>query len=349
MASSETQLLQAFEAQLRDRLPSSWSLEFRAEPRTPRGRPDALVRLRAPNGEEAILVVEAKSSVEPRRVRDILLQLSQWPEAQPLVIAPFLTRRAREELVEGGAAYADSTGNLRLQLESPALFIETTGASSNPSPEDRPLRSLKGPSAGRVVRALCDFRPPYGVRELAERAGTSPASVSRVVDLVGREALLERGPRGEIVAVDWAGLVRRWTQDYSFTKSNRVETALEPRGLDELRRKLSNDPDGYAVTGSLPAAAMAPVAAPRLAAIYVENTARAAEMLDLRPTESGANVLLVEPFDSIVFERSWKRDGIVFSALSQVAADLLTSPGRGPAEATQLLNWMAENEDAWRA
>jgi hypothetical protein len=69
-----------------------------------------------------------------------------------------------------------------------------------------------------------------------------------------------------------------------------------------------------------------------LATIYVDNVAHAADALALRPTEAGANVLLVEPFDPVAFERTWTRDDNTYAVLSQVAADLLTSPGRAPAE-----------------
>ncbi len=348
---SETQLISTLENQLRRRLPSSWRLDIKREPKTPRGRPDALLRLRSPDGRETQLIVEAKASVEPRNVINMVTQLRRWPDAKPLVVAPFLSARTREELVDAGASYADSTGNMRLVLDEPALFIETAGAGSNPFPAQRafPIRTLKGPSAARVVRALCDFVPPYGIRQLAARVGASPASVSRVADLLDREALLTRGPRGAISAVDWPGVIRRWVQDYSFTESNRAETFLEPRGLDALQRKLAKSRETCAVTGSLPAAAVAPVASPRLAAVYVEDTTRAAERLGLRATEAGANVLLVEPFDPVVFDRAWNRDGVSYCALSQVAADLLSSPGRGPAEATELIRWMEANEDAWRS
>ena len=37
------------------------------------------------------------------------------------------------------------------------------------------------------------------------------------------------------------------------------------------------------------------------------------------------------------------------AALSQAAVDLLTGPGRGPAEADELIRWMREHEDAWRS
>ncbi len=80
----------------------------------------------------------------------------------------------------------------------------------------------------------------------------------------------------------------------------------------------------------------------------MDNPEGAAKNLGLRPVESGANVIVAEPFDPVAYERTWEQEGIPFAALSQIAADLLTSPGRGPAEADELLDWMAENEDAWR-
>jgi len=72
------------------------------------------------------------------------------------------------------------------------------------------------------------------------------------------------------------------------------------------------------------------------------------DALGLRPAESGANVLLVEPGDDYVFEGSEEKQGLLYAAPSQVAADLLTSPGRGPAEGEALLEWMKGNEEAWR-
>jgi len=346
---SGTDLVAAFEDALRLRLPESWTLATERESRMPPGRPAALVRLRSPEGVESLLVVVAKSLVEPRGVRAILDQLGRWSEGQPVVVAPFLSPRAREELVDAGAGYADATGNLRLALEKPALFLETTGAAANPWPEQRPLRSLKGPTAARVIRGLCDFRPPYGIREVAERTGASLASVSRVVELADHEALLSREARGPIAIVDWEKLIRRWANDYSFTESNQTATFLEPRGFQALMDKLGSSDWTYAVTGSLTASQVAPIAAPRLATVYVEDLRAAADALELREASTGANVLLVEPLDSVAFERTWEAGGITLAALSQVAADLLTSPGRGSAEADQLLKWMRGNEDAWRA
>jgi hypothetical protein len=91
------------------------------------------------------------------------------------------------------------------------------------------------------------------------------------------------------------------------------------------------------------------VAPARLAVLFVHYIEDAAERLALRPTEVGANIILAEPFDPVVYERYRELDGINYVAPSQNAADLLTSPGRGSNEAEELMEWMARNEGAWRS
>jgi len=289
-----------------------------------------------------------KKKLDPRDVPIAIAQLRRELNAPLLIACPYVGPRTQQRLVEEGVGYADATGNLRIALERPALFIQTKGAVTDPWPLDRPLKTLKGPAAGRAVRALCDFRPPFRIRELALRSKTALASLWRVVDLLDREALLQRKGRGYIESVDWAGIIRRWTQDYAFPASNSVRTCLEPRGLSVLLEKLRQLKEPYAITGSLAVPGETAVSSPRLGAVYVGDAAKAVAGLDLRSSDSGANVIVAEPFDRVVFERTTTRDGLVYAAPSQVAADLLTSPGRGPAEAEALMNWMERNQDAWR-
>lgn len=106
---------------------------------------------------------------------------------------------------------------------------------------------------------------------------------------------------------------------------------------------------GYCITGSLAASQRAEFMPPRLAAVFAEDPDALAQTLGLREADAGANLLLLRPYDPVVFERTWTQEGLVFSALSQVAADLLTSPGRGPSEGEELLRWMGEHVDGWRA
>ena len=84
------------------------------------------------------------------------------------------------------------------------------------------------------------------------------------------------------------------------------------------------------------------------AALLVDDPEIIAEAVGLRPADAGANVLLLVPDDDYPFEDAWADEGIRYAALPQVVADLLTGPGRGPAEGEALLDWMTENPEVWR-
>jgi hypothetical protein len=344
---SETALISQVMQDLRRQLPEGWNLRFQREPSGGARRPDAVLELRA-GKERARISVEAKLRLDPGQLRRLLSTALLKP-GRTLLVTGYLSRAAQSLLAERGVNYADATGNVRLALQSPPFFLRLEGASKEPWREPRPLRSLRGPVAGRVIRALCDLRPPFRVRELAQTLRTSAAMVSRVVDILDREGLVEREPRGPITAVDWEKLLRRWTEDYSFARSNRVRQAVALKGLPGFVDRLRKAKTTYAVTGSLAAQAIRSVAPPRLAMIYAMDMVQLSSELDLERTDTGANVLVAEPFDPVVFERTSRRDGVVYAALSQVAADLLTGPGRSPQEGEALIEWMKIHEPAWRS
>jgi hypothetical protein len=331
---------------LQERLPVGWESSVLKTTSVP---VDATLSIRWRGANAGTVRIEEKGRVEPKDVEYLAATLRPTPEQPVLIVAPFLSPRTQESLRSRGFAYADLTGNVRLILSEPGLFIETTGARENPAPSTRDRKSLKGAKAGRLVRALCDFRPPVGLRELAKRAGVDPGYASRVVDFLDREALVTRTTRGPIMNIDWQGLVKRWSQEYSPFRRQGATMYLAARGIPAVIDRLKQVNMRYAVTGSWTAAEVAPVAAPRLLQVYFDRPADAEKALDMRPVEVGANVAILTPFDDVVFERTSTKGSVTVAALSQVAADLLTSPGRGPNEGEALLQWMQENEDAWRA
>ena len=360
---SETLLLGEVAAELRRRLPPDWSLERLSQkpPVGPGGSGvDAALALTDPRGESATIIVEARGQpLEARAVSSLLYQSQRLLDSIEIassvgsrcfmVISPFLGPSAKERLADAGISYADATGNLRFVTTRPSVFIETEGAVRNPWRENVPLQSLQGRRSARVVRAFLDYRPPYGTRELAALSGNAPASISRVTELLERDAIIERaGPRGAIVSVDWKRLLRRWAVDYDFSSSNRMIPCLEPRGLPRLFDKLREAEFGYAVTGSFAGNRYAALAEPRLATVYVADLGDAMNRLGLRPADTGGNVLIGQPFDPVAFDRTEQDNGITYARVTQVAADLITGPGRGPAEAEGLIEWMEINEDTWR-
>lgn len=332
---------------LAERLPPGWRIKSGAGATL--GGPDAIVELSAPDGSAAKLAIEFKDRVEPRSVPFLLSRSQAEPARIRVLAAPFLTRGTRERLVEAGINYVDLTGNVRLLAERPGLFICTAGQDKNPLPERRGAASFKGAKAGRLVRALCDFMPPVGVRELANRARVDPGYVSRLLKFAEAEALITRAPRGPLLTVDWRRLLRRWVEDFAPFDRRRVRAFLAPRGLVAAEEQLGRSSLRYAITGASAAAKLALIAVPRLLTCYVDDADTASQIVGLRRAEAGANVLLVSPFDPVVYERGQERRGLQLASVSQVCADLLASPGRGPSEAEAFMGWMAEHEREWRS
>lgn len=332
MSASDNKLVTEAVRSAQARLPPGWRVDRVAACR---------LRFTSRSGRSGEIEVAPMRRIDPRAARQIT------PARPVLVAAPYLSRGVREVLEAQGASYADQTGNVRLVLEEPGLFITTSGAESNPWPEARRAR-LRGAKAGRVVCALARSRPPVGVRELAAAAGADPGYVSRLLAMLDQEAILDRTARGRVEHVDWRKLLERWAEESPLERRARSSAWLAPRGLTSLLDDLRATALPYLVTGSAAAARFAPVAPTRLISIYVEAPELAAKALGLRPTEAGANVLLLEPDDEAVLEDADAVDGLRYAPLPLVVADLLTGPGRSPAEADAVLDWMAAHEEAWR-
>jgi hypothetical protein len=341
---NEAKLIQDADRILKARLPRGWKCRIRALSNVRDRGADAVLDIVGPDGARGRFAVEIKNRLFPRAVADIKAQLTNYSENPGLVIAAFLTPSTRERLEAFDLNYLDLTGNVRLALPRPALYLETLGAAGDPTPAKEPGRSLRGPKAGRIVRALCDFAPPLTISDLAGKSKVDVSYASRLVEWLARESLLERRPRGAVEAVERPALIRRWASDYAVLTSNAATGYIEPRGLDNLIRSLRNLSvrGKYAVTGSLVANKLAPIAMSKLAMIYADNVDAVVKALKLQPTDAGTNVMLLSPFDDVVFERTWTADGLTLVAPSQAAVDLMTSPGRGPAEAEAVLEILAK-------
>jgi hypothetical protein len=343
---SETTTLRIIEDVLAEQLPSAWTVRLVRAPGRPSGRRrDVTLRVEPWDGVARDLAVVVKAVLTPLAAAQLVETLDD--PAVSVVVAPYLGERTRAVLADRGVSSIDTTGNVWLQVVDPPVFVSAHGADRDPWPDTQPLKTLRGRSAGRAVRALVDFRPPFGVRELAGRADLSPATLARVIELLEREALLTRDARGRVTEVDWAGCIRRWSEDHTFTKSNVVTELVAPRGLDDVIAKLKKAKWPYAVTGSIAAQPRSTIAPVRQAMIYTEHVDIAMRFLDVRETDLGANLLIAEPFEPVVFDRTDTIDGLTLVAPSQAACDLLTGTGRMPSEGEELLDWMRLNERTW--
>jgi hypothetical protein len=303
------------------------------------------LKITSPDGKSFILNIVSRKQIQPRDVKTMVSICRCLPCTSLLVIAPFLSTEARSCLQLEGINYLDLTGNADIRIISPAIWIQATGASKNPCRKARSSRSLKGLKAGRIVQILVDHRETSGVRELASKAGTDVGYVSRVLKFLDEQALIIRGEKGRLRQVDREALLRRWAEDAPIKSRGEIRKFIDPRGLDSLMRKLENVDFCYAVSGSFAVAQTGPIAPPRLAMIYVKDIDEASSVLNLRQVTTGVNVLLIRPYDEWIFARSEKVGSIYYTAFSQAVVDLLTSPGRAPAEAEEMFKWMKEQQE----
>jgi hypothetical protein len=357
---SESEILERGIQILKQIVPDAWEVKLEDGPDGSVGkRGDAMLSIAVAKQHHLRTIVDARRSFAPRDVGTVLggkkalLQRVQG-ELPFMVVAPSLSDRARALLAENGYNFLDLAGNVRISSNFPPIYIDRVSGTKTGYPRQRAAAGIRGDKAGRIVRLLADVMPPYGIVELAAAAGVTPGYVSKVAELLEREAIIGRTPRGGIESVDWRELLRLRAQAYAVLETNAVTRYVSPNGPAfalECARDIRLQ--GAACTGSFAAAALAPVAASTTLMLYVTRDEQALiDQARLLPADEGANVFLLRPYDEVVLQRLYQpgplKSTIPAVACAQAALDCLTGLGRMPAEGEALMDWMAINEDKWR-
>jgi hypothetical protein len=359
MNPDERPLLNEARGRLAELLPEYIELVVRTQagvPHADSGR-DEIWELSAQSGSSEVHV-EARTRFMPKDVGRVhgglpaSARQARDRGATFLVVAPWLSARSRELLAERGFSYLDLTGNVLVKAARPAVFVRLQGADRDPHPRVSLVRgpaSLQGPKVRRLVRLLVDFLPPFHTVRLAEAGGLSRGYVSRLLDSLDGQALLDRAPRGAVERVDWPALLQEAAKEYSLTRTNAFGAFISMAGAQDLYRKLAGrQSPAVVVTGSFAANAVSPTTAPTQLALYAQDWDAVQELGRLLPTESGADVLLLRPEDPGQLERPRVVDGLHHVGLSQLVLDTMHGPGRLPEEGAAVLQWMRTNEPAWR-
>jgi hypothetical protein len=341
-------------AVIADRLPTGWRIDPVLTKPTRQLTDEHLV-VTSPDGTSTGLVTELELAeltgrdVAPRR--DKLQRKMLASGAGGLILARYLSAPVRARLTNAGLSYADLTGNIRLSLPRPGLFIADRGADRDPwRGPGRPPDTLTGSAAAKVIRALLDFGGSWTTRDLVALTEVSAGSIARVVKLLESEELLTRSFPAVATVPDWVALLRRWSMDFGFSRNSHVSGWISPDGPEALTAAIARTTSlDHVLTGSLAAATWTSTPLSRTAMIYTPDAVAAAEAWNLTPSPATADVLLAEPHLDVVFTRARRTPtGTRVAALSQVAADLLTGPGQSPTDAEKLIPWMQHNESTWR-
>ncbi len=304
-------------------------------------RPDLLIKAQTPDGEQTI-VVEAKSSGQPRAVREAVNQLlryrSTWPNAYGVVAAPFISAQSADICWKNGVGYIDLAGNCRLAF--PRFYVEREGR-PNPAPQRRDLRSLYSAKTTRVLRVLLvKPKKAWKLQPLAQEAGVSLGQVFNVKKLLAEREWVRADDEGLRLA-EPGQLLAEWAQNYNFRR-NAARDFYSLDSLPEIESKLATigrDKNiRYAFTGFSAAARLAPMVRYQRATAYVEGDPSVlAKALGAKEVPSGANLTLLSPYDDGVFYGGNEVGGAQIVSPVQAYLDLMGYRGRGEEAATFLL------------
>lgn len=302
-------------------------------------------------GEPHRLVIECKSSGQPRYVRDAIGRLA--PEifratslTRGMVVAPFISPASRALLAESNMGWLDLAGNARIVF--PRFHLEISKADRDPFATKREQRSLFFPKSARLLKLLLHKpRSSWKVAELAAAADVSIGQVSNV-----RRALIER----EWAHVETGGgfrlsqpdaLLDAWRDGGAWAPSVALRghtlkhgSALEA-AIEEVFAEVTAQGSHLLLASHSVARRAAPYARVAGEFFYAApvGIALLKRHLQLSPTDKGENVTIYRPSD----EGLWRETLALGPKLQgtgpiQTYLDLLSTGERG-----------REAADHWRA
>lgn len=184
-----------------------------------------------------------------------------------------------------------------------------------------------------MVRSLTEVTPPYGVTDIEDATDVSRGYVSKVLDRLAEEALIQREPRGPVEQVDWPALLRTRGRSVDLLKTNTAQTYVTPNGATAALEQLTESPlaGELVVAGSFAAVRQAPVAAPSLLALYLDPSGQfgfddVQDQLGLFPTNADADLVLLRPPNMRVLDGQRVENGVRFANIPQLVIDCLGEP-----------------------
>jgi hypothetical protein len=303
--------------------------------------PDFLVRLQLPE-EEQLILSEVRSNGQPRLARDAINQLyrytNEWPNSYSVFIAPYISASTAQICKNQNVGYVDLSGNCYLNFNK--IYINKEGK-PNTQTQKRDLRSLYSPKAERILRVLLtNPKQKWKLQKLAKEASVSIGQASNVKKLLADREWLNVALDGfELEKPEL--LLNEWQTNYSFRRNKRYDYySLEGNSSIEIKlaQAYRNNNLKYALTGFSALERLAPyIRNQRVMAFVEEDIEQIVDALPLKKVESGANVMLLQPYDQGVFYGMKSFDDVNVATPIQVYLDLYDFRGRGQEAAEHLL------------
>jgi hypothetical protein len=297
-------------------------------------------------------VVEAKWSTNAAAVAAAAKQALGYAarirkRTVPLVAVPFMGEVGRKACEDAGVSWLDLSGNAH--IIAPGLRVIVEGKPNRFKTVGRP-RSVFAPKSSRIIRWLLIHSGEHLTqREIARATGLDEGMVSRLVARLTADDYVVRDETGAVHAKAPALLLDAWRDAYQFARHTLLQGHIAARSGDTLLRfvgdTLSEHGVEHAATGLAAAWALTRFASFRIATVYLpaDPSPDLVERLGFREDPRGANLWLVVPNDSGVFQGAVEKDGIRCVHPVQVYLDLKEHPERSAEAAdrlrAELLTW----------
>ena len=294
------------------------------------------------NGVQYELVVEVKSSGKPSAIKTAISSLSEFVvRGQPsrlytVLAVPYVSEMGIQVCKDAGLGCVDLSGNCYLNFDS--IYIETKG---NPNPlPSTPRLSLFSPKSSRISRViLCNISKMWQVQSLAGEASVSMGLASRIKrELIEEGYIAEENRLLKLIAP--TRLLEAWSNNYTY-KRNKIKEYYSPLDSMSLEREIqtycAKNNIMYALTLFSGASRVSPHVRINKSFIYVERGFADLEaVLGLKPSPSGSNLMLLEPYDRGVFYKPQNIGQDIVVSNVQLYLDLKRYKGRGD-EAAEFL------------
>lgn len=285
------------------------------------------------------LVCEVKSVGEPRYLRSAITQLTEalatYPDACPVIIAPYISREGRKLCRDHQVGYIDLTGNIFLRFNH--VLIDKSGEGPPPSVKGK-YRRLFTPAASRVIRVMLEnARRTWTVTSLSSESEASIQTVSRVFQQLDERGYAEKA-WGATNLVKPGELLDLWAENYDFTVNPSRSYYSLAKSFRAFGRQLKElklpEAQRYALTMHSGASLVAPFVRFSDIHIYFEGDPEVlVQALHLRPVESGGQVHVLTPYDKGAFYNRRRLHDLMVVCNTQLYLDLINYPARGEEQA----------------
>ncbi len=346
-------LIKIFESAQAARIAKVTEQGFVSQDRSQGLRPDLIVDLETPNNKRYRLIVEVKSSGQPRLVRmaiNILQTLiDNKPNAYGVFAAPYISEDSQQLCKEADIGFVDMAGNCFLKFGEIYISIE---GKKNPYPSSWSLKTLFSAKSSRALRGLLSSeKRDWLTIELAQEVNISLGLASKVKQYLLENELakgVQEGKLRKFKLTNPEQLLTRWSDEYNYKKNN-LNDYYSIEDIKTLERKLPGILSGndikYAFSLTSGASFVAPHLRYRRSFVYIESGKinEAAELLKLKRVTSGANVILMEPYDEGVFYGLQDIRGAKVVSVIQLYLDLRNFKERGEEAAEFILQQRIKN------